>query len=94
VPTLEPALRYLERRPERTVGGELRVVGCVKLWGRVVDCAGGWRAEHAYPERLLVPRLRRRTWLHPGKARIARALEAYGVPIEVVDSLRWTASVP
>jgi hypothetical protein len=32
-----------------------RVLGRVRLWGKVIECERGWRAEHAYPERLYVP---------------------------------------
>jgi len=53
-----------------------RVVGRAALWGRVVEHERGWRASHGYPELLLVP-ADDASWLVP-------ALEAYGVPIEVV----------
>jgi hypothetical protein len=39
------------------------VLGTVDLWGRVVECGGGWRAQHAYPaslDRWFVPRRTRR----------------------------------
>jgi hypothetical protein len=55
-----------------------RVIGRVSLWGRVVECEHGWRASHAYPERLLVP-----ARAAPGE-RVAEALEVYGVPVELV----------
>ncbi|WP_133824846.1 hypothetical protein [Actinomycetospora succinea] len=32
------------------------VLGCVALWGRVVEADRGWRAEHAYPLLALAPR--------------------------------------
>jgi hypothetical protein len=33
-------------------GGPAAVVGQVSLWGKVIEHARGWRAEHAYPARL------------------------------------------
>lgn len=33
-------------------GGPAGVVGQVSLWGKVIEHARGWRAEHAYPARL------------------------------------------
>jgi hypothetical protein len=56
------------------------VVGRVALSGRVVEAAGGWRAERAYPSRLWV--------IEPtgdaGLARaVARSLGDYEVPVEI-----------
>lgn len=70
-----------------------RVVGQVSLWGTVIECEGGWRASTAYPSALYVPAARPRSFrLARGLVRpalpveeIARALSAYGVPVEVVD---------
>lgn len=59
------------------------VVGCVSLWGLVVECERGWRASHAYPERLFVPTLGR---FSDTAARIAGGLKEYGVPVEVFDA--------
>jgi hypothetical protein len=59
------------------------VVGCVSLWGLVVECERGWRASHAYPERLFVPRLGR---FGDTASRIARGLRRYGVPVELLDA--------
>jgi hypothetical protein len=56
-----------------------RVIGRVALWGKVVECDQGWRASHAYPERLLVPAR------DDSAERIADALAAYGVPVELVQ---------
>ena len=56
--------------------------GRVLLWGTVVECRQGWRASHAYPERIYV---------HSGAhdslldgEQLAWALTAYGVPVELV----------
>jgi hypothetical protein len=45
----EPAavLSYLHGRDEPSTVA--RVLGRVRLWGRVVEHEGGWRAERAYP---------------------------------------------
>jgi hypothetical protein len=59
------------------------VVGRVSLWGVVVECERGWRASHAYPERLFVPTLGR---VSDVAARIAGGLKAYGVPVEVLHA--------
>jgi hypothetical protein len=63
-----------------------RVIGRVSLWGSIVECEDGWRASHAYPERLYVPSLHE----EPGcdVRTIARGLTAYGVPIEPLEC--WT----
>lgn len=72
------------------------VIGRVSLWGTVVECERGWRAERAYPASLAVPaprRSRRRGHIlrprrHQPRSRssaeIADALCEYGVPIELV----------
>jgi hypothetical protein len=43
----ELAARYLVGRNDPWVVG--RVLGQVSLWGTVVECERGWRAERAYP---------------------------------------------
>lgn len=63
-----------------------RITGRVALWGNVVECAGGWRAERAYPSRLIIPARRLHEAPVPGLGRIATALERYGVPVEVADA--------
>jgi hypothetical protein len=71
------------------------VIGRVSLWGTVVACERGWRAECAYPASLAVPALLpqtpKRRILHRRRrsrgrlaAEIASALRAYGVPVELV----------
>jgi hypothetical protein len=72
------------------------VVGRVTLWGTVVECERGWRAERAYPASLAVPAplpqapkrhiLRRRRQRSPSRpaAEIAAALCEYGVAVELV----------
>ncbi|MDD7941214.1 hypothetical protein PHK61_22605 [Actinomycetospora lutea] len=58
--------------------GDGVLLGCVALWGRVVEADQGWRAEYAYPLALLVPRRRPldralEQYLSPGLARMRRA---------------------
>jgi hypothetical protein len=72
---------------------EQPVFGRVSLWGLVVECEHGWRAEHAYPAALHVPALtvrrgRDREQEHPSlpAEAIADALTRYGVPVELIAS--------
>ena len=60
--------------------GCLFVIGTVSLWGDVLECERGWRAEFAYPGRLFVP------LGFPGAAEHAAGLEDYGVPVELLDT--------
>ena len=79
-------LPYLEsHHAEARVAGRLlgRVPGRVLLWGTVVECEHGWRASHAYPERVYVRRGAHDSPLLDGE-QLARALSAYGVPVELV----------
>lgn len=55
------------------------VLGCVSLWGTVLAENNAWRASLAYPERLFVP-----TFLR-GAFSVATELEAYGVPVQILD---------
>ena len=57
-----------------------RVAGRVLLWGTVVECEHGWRASHAYPERIYVHS--GGDW--PDGAGLTGALAGYGVPVERV----------
>ena len=58
-------------------------IGHVSLWGSVVECEHGWRASHAYPERLyLLVRSEEEESLSP-REEIAVGLSVYGVPVEV-----------
>ena len=62
-----------------------RVLGRVSLWGTVVECAWGWRASLAYPERIYVPAWTARSGLPPEE--VALSLTDYGVPIELLDGV-------
>lgn len=63
-----------------------RVLGRVRLWGKVVVGERGWRGEHAYPDAIYVPR---RTTAEGGGARntadIAAGLRDYGVPVRTLQ---------
>lgn len=69
------AARYLIGRDDPEIVH--RVFGVVALWGDVFEGVDGWRAELAYPDRLWVP-------ASPRADEIAGALEAYGVPLELL----------
>jgi hypothetical protein len=69
-------------------------VGLAALWGVVVECPFGWRAQYGYPRALCVPRgirhFRRRGRVVDvlGSERIAGELaELYGIPVHVAASL-------
>lgn len=55
------------------------VIGAVSLWGSVVECERGWRAAFAYPDSLFVP------WRCSSAEKTAVDLEAYGVPVELLE---------
>jgi hypothetical protein len=62
-----------------------RAIGRVSLWGTVVECKDGWRASHAYPQRIYLPK---RGQLDEPPARLGElvsALSGYGVPVELID---------
>jgi hypothetical protein len=61
-----------------------RVVGQVDLWGRVIDCSQGYRAEIAYPAHLWLP-TRRPDGKDFDVEAAALDLLAYGVPVELLD---------
>jgi hypothetical protein len=58
-----------------------RVVGRVRLWGKVVVGERGWRGEHAYPDAIYVRRRTSKAQGAPTSADIAAGLRDYGVPI-------------
>lgn len=61
-------------------------LGEVSLWGKVVECAHGWRAGFAYPARIyvLAPSYGRRSQVATGDE-LAADLAAYGVPVETLE---------
>jgi hypothetical protein len=59
--------------------GQVRVIGRVANWGKVVEGSQGWRAEKAYPIQFFLP-----FEAH----RLATPLtEAYGVPVKLMNIL-------
>lgn len=72
--------REFERR--HVVG---RVIGLVSLWGRVLACARGWRAEFAYPRRIYVPMEAEEVSASERIEELALSLGDYGVPVEIVS---------
>ena len=84
------AAQYLERHcPD---GPHYRLLGQVALWGRVLEAERGFRASHAYPERLFIPRQiaselngAHRTLALAEAERMAVLLRgAYGVPVSII----------
>jgi hypothetical protein len=75
------ALRYLVGRNDPDVVH--RVVGQVSLWGVVVEGEHGWRASRAYPSRIWIPP-RLTSGFPVDTAGLARALAAYGVPVDTL----------
>ena len=61
-----------------------RALGCVLLWGSVVEGEHGWRAARAYPQRIFLPSTDRYDRPTDFEA-VADGLADYQVPIEVVD---------
>jgi hypothetical protein len=60
-------------------------IGRVSLWGSVVECEHGWRASHAYPERLyLLGRSEEEGSVSP-REEVAAGLSVYGVPLRVLE---------
>ena len=64
---------------------EASVLGLVSLWGRVLKCPNGWRAEFAYPSRLFVPTRADDPIAARWCEKLAFALTDYGVPVELVS---------
>ena len=72
------------------------MLGRVSLWGSVVECEQGWRAERAYPAGLYLPafaasasrgRLGRYLRRRPraiGAPEVASGLAAHGVAVELI----------
>lgn len=61
-----------------------RVIGLVSLWGRVLACRRGWRAEFAYPARIYVPLDAEDVRRSSRVEELALSLADYGVPVEIV----------
>ncbi len=94
----ESLARYLDSTyPGR--GIVERVLGRVRLWGRVVAGEHGWRGQCAYPDALFVP-TRTTAGQRMQPTDVAAALRDYGVPVlllgdrttpELIASLREAA---
>jgi hypothetical protein len=85
--SLDEALGYFDGHAPGVEDAVYRVIGRVALWGTVVEGERGWRASHAYPERLYVPAepLDRAATVSGGA--VALALTDYGVPVELLDGV-------
>jgi hypothetical protein len=82
---VEDALSYFDGHSAGCDDAVYRVIGRVSLWGSVVEGARGWRASHAYPQRIYVPArsLDGSSTLTAGE--VALTLTDYGVPVELLD---------
>jgi hypothetical protein len=81
---IEQVLAYLEATPGEARAGRLlgRVLGRVLLWGEVIECNLGWRASHAYPERIYL-RSATRGSRGARQSGSPAPLAAYAVPVEL-----------
>lgn len=61
-----------------------RAIGEVNLWGRVLECAQGYRATYAYPSRIFLPARRPDGGAYDVETPALGLLD-YGVPVEVID---------
>jgi hypothetical protein len=73
-------IRMLARQDRLLLPGRPMVLGTVAVWGDVIECEDGWRAEYAYPSGLFLPST------CPEAEAKAEGLEDYGVPIHIVDT--------
>jgi hypothetical protein len=79
--TLRPTRRTPGRLAQRPPGHRH-----VALWGRVVECARGWRGSRAYPRMIYVPATRAPYWLKAERVEeVALGLTDYHVPVELLD---------
>jgi hypothetical protein len=60
--------------------GRSLAIGTVSLWGEVIECERGWRAQFAYPSRIFMPHV------SPHAEEYAAGLEDYRVPVELLDT--------
>jgi hypothetical protein len=77
--------QYLTDAPTTAINVVGRVLGRVSLWGTVIECERGFRASHAYPQRVYVPV---DASLHPKRSweELVAGLDAYGVPVELLPA--------
>jgi hypothetical protein len=68
------------------------VIGTLALWGDVVECERGWRAQLGYPQRLFVPRIGKRP--NDRDDRVVAGLAHYGIPVEILHVPRREDVVP
>jgi hypothetical protein len=69
------------------VGAESRVFGRVFLWGSTVEGAHAWRAALARPAEIFVPPA------VTDRRDVADALQAYGVPVHVLEPVEEAVPV-
>jgi len=99
---LPPHVKAADRiRTQAILGYDVvMAVGLADLWGDVVECEWGWRAQFAYPKSLYLPTGVRHFRRSPASveifdsARLAAALsELYRIPVVVTRSLKPEALI-
>jgi hypothetical protein len=94
---LPPHVKAADRiRTQAVLGYDVvMAVGLAALWGEVIECDWGWRAQYAYPRSLYLPTGIRHFQRSPtgveiyDSARLAAELSTlYGVPVSVTGSLK------
>jgi hypothetical protein len=63
--------------------GDPAVVGCVKLWGKVIPGTHGWRAEYAYPAGLVAIAEEGRPRWYAARELVEELARLYGVGLAV-----------
>ena len=64
-----------ELTPALSGYGDIKVIGKVSIWGRVVECEKGFRSSHAYPTEL---------WLLDNS--LEQLGHVYGVPVRTIET--------
>ncbi|HSP71995.1 MAG TPA: hypothetical protein VLN26_06475 [Gaiellaceae bacterium] len=81
----------------RAPGEYCRAIGRVALWGEIVECESGYRAQRAYPTQLFLPDLLRvpsRPHAPVAVESLALELVEYDVPVEILAREAERAVLP
>ena len=82
----ERATSYFQGEGRGPIKPLFRVMGTVSLWGTVIEGAQGYRASHAYPQRLYIPVNREHQHRRIGSAQVAYELKStYRVEVVPAD---------
>ena len=55
---------------------EIKIIGQVAIWGRVIECEKGFRSSHAYPTEL---------WILSEEKSLEQLGYTYGVPVRIIE---------